>query len=350
MGHRRSVAIGMVAAVLLAAIPVAPVAARRGASEPAAQRCTITGTERADTLRGTRGRDVICGLGGADTIRGLAGDDVVIGGPGPDRIAGGPGRDEILGGTGADICAPDTRDTLLDTCPIDQAGPVLGPVDIPATIAAGERLVVRFTLQDAVGVDLAWVRLGGPMGWVPWCDFEGIATRVAGTPQDGTWERTCDLPANAVNGTYTAFIDGVDLFGNPVAGNGGISVDFAIAGGSDDNVAPAISDLVAPADPVRGVPWTMEWRATDPSGTAGAVAWMMRPNGGFADENGVIAVIYSDPYSERVAGTPEDGTWRQTIVFPSDAPAGTWSIWISRRDTLGNREMTEIGTVELRAP
>lgn len=335
--------------VVLSLPSVAVAAGPRAATATAApEDCTIVGTEGPDTLRGTAGPDVICGLGGPDTIRGLGGADTILGGPGPDRLAGGRGVDSIRSGPGADLCAPDPADVRRDACPIDAVGPSAIDTTVPDTVNAGETLVIRWHVADPAGVQLTWARVGGASGFVAWCEFEGLGTLVEGTPEDGTWERTCDVPADAVNGTYGIVFGGRDSLGNLLPEMAVRS--FEIVGGSGDADAPVISGFSAVGTPVRGEPFTVEWRATDETGVRYAIAWFAEPNGTFLGSNGMPAVTYTDPFSERIDGTAKDGTWRQTVTFPDSAPAGTWNVWISRRDTLGNGEMTLVATVELPAP
>jgi polar amino acid transport system substrate-binding protein len=92
-------------ALLVFLVVVAGLVGASGGSasdEAEAQRCTISGTNRADVLRGTRRADVICGRRGNDTIRGLRGNDTIDGGAGNDTIVGGDGRDLMVGGAGTD--------------------------------------------------------------------------------------------------------------------------------------------------------------------------------------------------------------------------------------------------------
>ena len=92
----------LVAAVMLAGIPVLSVAAPATADPFKVGTCTIVGTADDDVLTGTDGDDVICGLGGDDKITGDGGDDVLRGGGGADVVRGGPGDDTVAGGGGDD--------------------------------------------------------------------------------------------------------------------------------------------------------------------------------------------------------------------------------------------------------
>ena len=92
----------LLAAVILAGIPVLTVASPATAAPIKAGTCTIVGTADDDVLTGTDGDDVICGLGGDDKITGGGGDDVLRGGGGTDVVRGGPGDDTVAGGGGGD--------------------------------------------------------------------------------------------------------------------------------------------------------------------------------------------------------------------------------------------------------
>ena len=68
----------------------------------APEKCTMSGTRKADTLRGSNRADVICGRGGADKILGRGGKDTLRGQQGQDRLNGGGGFDACFGGRGTD--------------------------------------------------------------------------------------------------------------------------------------------------------------------------------------------------------------------------------------------------------
>ena len=95
----------LVAAVILAGIPVLSVAAPATADPFKEGICTILGTADDDVLTGTDGDDVNCGLGGDDKLAGQGGDDVLRGGGGVDIVRGGPGNDRVAGGRGSDRCS-----------------------------------------------------------------------------------------------------------------------------------------------------------------------------------------------------------------------------------------------------
>jgi Ca2+-binding RTX toxin-like protein len=112
---RRALAIGLLAAVLLA-LGAATLAVLAAITCPGG---SCLGTDDDDTLRGTAKVDLITGSGGADTISGgkgndrltgdgqldfaLDGTDTISGGDGNDNLTGFGGADLLVGGAGGDI-------------------------------------------------------------------------------------------------------------------------------------------------------------------------------------------------------------------------------------------------------
>ena len=98
------------AAVSTGEVPAATVEAASAASvetvscddDPTLVAGATLGTPGDDVLVGTADIDIIFGLGGDDELTGLDGDDILCGGDGDDIINGGDGADEMVGGDGAD--------------------------------------------------------------------------------------------------------------------------------------------------------------------------------------------------------------------------------------------------------
>jgi hypothetical protein len=340
--------------------PAAPAAA----GDPA---CTITGTPGNDRLVGTPRADVICGLGGNDTLIGNGGNDLLIGGPGNDtldggagrdvltgadgrdRLTGGPGNDTLTGGnhadtlratTSGDSCSDDPADTVTGSCTPDTTPPVISDLAI-AGAAAGSTMTVTLRLSDPSGVyqfeegDGAWMSIGGAPGWITeWCGFALVATRTAGSPTDGTYRATCAIPATAVNGTYSLFVSAADIHGNNTYAD---PVDFAIVNGSNDDDVPVISDLelsgevFAPGDEI-----TFTYRVTDETGVRYTVPWAFGPNGFLVNlATGRLWLEYAA--ATLVSGDARDGVYQVTLRLSEEAIAGTYTLWFSVGDTLGNR-------------
>ena len=369
-GRRRASVTAALASLLglfLFAIPA-------GAAAPAA--CTINGTPGADVLRGTAKADVICGLGGNDVIYGDGGNDVIRGGIGHDRIygdggndvisgeagndsvnggngndqlsggsgndalKGGAGSDQINPGTGADTCAADSADRVSGSCIVDRTGPAAAWIDVPSTVTAGETFTATFSLKDRSGIDPNSPNgtIGGAPGWITsWCGFPVMATLVSGTNADGVWAISCPVPANAVSDPYSLWISAQDSFGNA---SPRISADFEVVGGASDNKAPVISDVMIPTGAKPGETITISWRAADPSGVKDTpYPWVYRPAPQFG-------VIYGDGVEApvRTSGTATEGAYSQTITLPANSVKGTYAVYISVRDELGNKSYEQYGS------
>jgi len=331
--------------------------------------CTISGTPRADVLVGTSGNDVICGGGGNDTIRGGGGNDTIRGeggndtifaGAGNDRVSGGAGNDNLRGeagndalvggagrdsltsGAGNDSCAVDSADARLDECRLDADAPVISLPDIrPLEVQAGQTAVFQWTVTDPSGVESSWVSIGGPPGWVTeWCGFAVPGTAVSTTPSTTTFELRCPIPANAPSQTYTVFLSANDALGNGTTQQ--TQWDFVVVGGSSDTAAPGVTAVRSPQSVTVDVPFTVELDARDETGVAGVYVWLMLTPGGFADpQRGLYATSPSG--AALISGTAQAGTYSQEVSLATFAPPGTYAVWLSLRDTPGNRTFIDSG-------
>lgn len=314
-------------------------------------RCTISGTPRADVLVGTRGHDVICGGGGNDTIFGGAGHDREYGGAGNDTLRseagndsleGGVGRDSRTSGTGNDFCAVDSADARLDECRLDADAPVISIPDIrPLEYQAGQTAVFQWTVTDPSGVESSWASIGGPPGWVTeWCGFAVPGTAVSTTPTATTFELRCPIPVSAPSQTYTVFLSANDTLGNGTTQQ--TQWDFVVSGGSSDTDTPEITAIRAPQTVTVDTPFSVELDARDETGVAGVYVWMMLTPGGFADpQRGIYATSPSG--AGLMSGTAQEGTYNQEVTLAGFAPPGTYAIWLSLRDTPGNRTFIDSG-------
>ena len=52
-------------------------------------------------------------------------------------------------------------------------------------------------------------------------------------------------------------------------------------------------------------------------------------------------VDYGDLGVTRISGNGFDGVYSQTVRFTESSPIGTYTIWFSRRDSVGNRTIDE---------
>lgn len=226
------------------------------------------------------------------------------------------------------------------------APPTISDILIPATIRPGETLTMSWRVVAPAGLDTivtdtlgtapgTWARIGGPPGWITWCPFTMYTTRVSGTATDGRYETSCVLPAALPNGVYSVFISALDVEGQRAENNGADT--FTVVGGSDDASPPTVSEVtVSPALPVAGEAITIAWRARDETGVAGVIPWAFGPNGRLTDDAGALWLGYDT--GVLVSGDERDGRYEVTLPVSANAAPGTYVIWFSVRDVLGNRE------------
>ena len=299
----------------------------------------LTGGPTDDTVSGGTGNDQITGGGGNDLLSGNEGSDSLNGGLGDDRLNGGAAPDVIDPGAGSNTCGSDTSDSMRGPCAIDTTGPIINNIVVPNVVTAGTTVTFTWRVRDASGLDNTNMRFGGYSGWITsWCGFVTVAERVSGTASDGTYRATCDIPANAVNGSYTVFLSASDMFGNNAAWDASSQFDFSVAGGSADGSPPAVSDLSVRVD---GGSVVVRWRAIDPSGVAGQSAWLAHNVYSFASVAGPYFVYNA---ANLVAGTTFDGVYEQRIDRRAITPNGTFTVWLTLIDTLGNKSFDQTAT------
>ncbi len=308
----------------------------------------IAGGGGNDSLSGNVGNDVINGGLGNDRANGDAGNDMISGNEGSDRLNGGVGNDSLSGGaapdvidpgTGSNTCGFDTSDSMRGECTIDRTGAVITDVVVPEVVTAGRTVTFTWRAVDTGGVVNTNMRFGGYSGWITsWCDFVVVADLVSGTAVDGTYQASCAVPANAVNGSYTVFLTASDMFGNNSAWDSSTQFDFVVDGGAADGAPPSVSDIEARVD---GGSVVVRWHATDSSGVAGQSAWAAHNVYSFASVQG--------PYFEYnavvlVEGDATDGVYEQRIDRRSISPDGTYTVWLTTIDSLGNKSFAQTGT------
>lgn len=369
----------------VAALAPTPAGAQSTTTTSAGAVCTITGTAGNDRLVGTAGNDVICGLGGNDTILGNGGNDVIDGGAGNDVIDGGAGNDRLTGAAGndtvnggagndtadagagrdtvnggagvdqltggtdpdrltataGDTCAPDLADQISGPCVVDTTAPVISEISVPATVTAGSTLTVSWRVTDPSGVGTingngpaTLFSVGGAPGFLRWCEPFTRVPLASGTAFDGRYQVSCQVPANAVNDTYSVFIVSVDAFGNRASSDW--VVNFQVVGGSSDSAAPVVSELsTSAATYAPGAPVTFRWRATDATGVSNIMPWVFGPNGLLVNGNGALWTSIGE--TRLVSGTPTDGIYEVTQNLLVDAAPGTYRVWLAGSDVVGNR-------------
>jgi hypothetical protein len=192
-------------------------------------------------------------------------------------------------------------------------------------------------VSDDAGVQAVYGSIGGAPGWVTeWCGFR-IPTQLAlGSAKSGTYKLSCTIPQNAVNEKYTLFVGAVDMMGHTTEQQ----IDFEVVGGSEDNRTPEIKNIAIPETVVADQTFTIKVAATDDSGVAGIWMWLLLEGGGFSNERGIYA-FGSVPQTNFY--TPVDCIITQDFVFDPLDPLGTYHLWISKRDAVGNREFVDSG-------
>ena len=318
---------------------------------------TLVGNAGDDTLIGGSGNDRLDGQVGHDTMTGEGGTDVLIGGDGDDSLNGGAGRDQVRPGNGDNYCAPDASDTTVGRCRVDRNPPVFAPMALTRSVSAGDAVVFEWAVEDESPIDMSWVFIGGPPGWVTeWCGFAIIATPIASVSSSSaisstTFQVECAIPANAVNGEYFIEIHAADVFGNYAIPQ---RIVLMVENGSSDDDAPVISELAASATVVStSDPLTISWRLDDETGISGTGVWMAKDGYSFADPTG-LGPYASYTLAEGVVISDASGLgvamqYTQQIVWNAHAGPGVYTVWMSVRDTLGNRDFVQTNiTVEIR--
>ena len=312
---------------------------------------TVTSSSGNDVICGSNGADVIDGGAGNDTILGFNGNDNLVGGDGNDRLTGGEGNDSLSGGTGNDslqggtgtdnlnpgagtnYCALDNADPIVGQCTIDGNGPAISSTSV---VSAASLITFRWAFSDLSGVDSSWIKIGGSPGWITWCGFPIMGQLSSVANGISTFTANCQIPATAVNGVYTVYFDGVDVFGTPAKQT---TVDFRITAGVTDAIAPVTTNVtVVGGNPATRQPITITWKSTDSSGVDGVMTWVALEGGGFANGSGQAYFEYGA--TTRTSGTALDGTYQQVITPNAITVPGNYSIWISARDIYGNKDFS----------
>lgn len=226
-------------------------------------------------------------------------------------------------------------------------GPVISDIAVPGAVTAGATLSASWTVSDPGGLPdsrqpTSWMTVGGASGWVDWCAFPVEASFVSGTSTQARYTASCDVPLSVPDGTYSVFINAADAEGNPSEwGAGG---EFTIVGGSSDNAAPRVTFVsIAPAtmtpggDLRPGVDIVVRWRASDESGVSYVAPWVFGPNGLLVDPATGQPWLSPRAPGTLVSGTPTDGVYEAVLSVSSSAPEGTYQLWFSAGDTLGNK-------------
>ena len=221
--------------------------------------------------------------------------------------------------------------------------PVISEVSTPAPVmSAGGDVVISWRVESTAGIGTypdvdgprvaTWIKLAGVNGWATWCGFPVAAQRVSGDDVSGTYAATCRIPADTPNGGYTAYIEALDRAGSYAEQQ---SVWFNVIGGSGDFSVPVVGNVSVDRLAGPGQDVTIAWDATDESGVAYLVPWVAGPNGRFVDDAGIPWAGFVT--GSRVAGTDRDGRWSATLPLAVGAEPGTYTVYFSVGDVVGNR-------------
>ena len=168
----------------------------------------------------------------------------------------------------------------------------------------------------------------------------GILVRTAGTPQDGMWTGTVQVPQFATAGTWQlSSVQVLDFAGNnaqivtAVLASNGFPTDVVVTSNPDTqaptvvgvNVSPATFDVSSTDQTL-----TVDLQVTD--NLAGAALTPCGPN----DFSNFAVVLRSPSGAQNrwlwsstfslISGTRLNGVWRGTGVMPRFSEAGTWRI------------------------
>ena len=225
----------------------------------------------------------------------------------------------------------------------------ISSVVVPSQVDAGQPLVVRFRAENTALINTPVVFIGGPSGWVTsWCGFGSAAVRVSGDEVDGQYEFSCLIPPNAPIGDYIVQIGCECVF--PSYDDDPYDpwqyFSFKVVGGSTDSSAPEILDVaissltVSPGDTLE-----IQTLARDESGIAFVFAWVEGPNGRITNDAGLPWIVDFGtgdiPSEQDMNGNV---LFFQTVQLRSDAQSGTYRIWYSVADSIGNREALYSGS------
>ncbi|MBU6255907.1 MAG: hypothetical protein KGN04_00570 [Chloroflexi bacterium] len=213
---------------------------------------------------------------------------------------------------------------------------------VPTEVSAGAPLVIKFRMVDPAGAQSPVAFIGGPSGWVStWCGFGMLATLVSGNDNDGVYEVSCLIPASAPNAEYQVFLGCECMFADGRSAMGvGTGFSFRVVGGSSDAAAPEILVVtISSASIAAGGTIDITTTARDESGIVYVVAWVEGPNGRITDDAGV-------PWAKEMGLTTitsrdiGDGRMEfvQTVTMREDATSGTYRVWYSVGDLIGNRD------------
>ena len=118
---------------------------------------------------------------------------------------------------------------------------------------------------------------------------------------------------------------------------------FTVTGGASDSRAPKVENVDMPKSVSSGEEFSMTLGVTDETGVNGVYGFFMLDGGGFASYTGNGSHVNAKGAAELVNGSTRDGDYRQSFKFSDKAPAGSYTLWLSLRDELGNKTFEGTG-------
>ncbi|MFM8268312.1 MAG: hypothetical protein ACKOA2_09865 [Ilumatobacteraceae bacterium] len=223
------------------------------------------------------------------------------------------------------------------TSPGEQTSPVISEVDVPTVVTAGQTFFVRWRAADPDLISSTGVTIGWASGLYSACGIGTPGRLESGTLVDGNWVFTCTMPVNAVSTEYSVKVNAQDTFGN-LSESGWFN--FTVVGGNPDASPPTYSNVTVVSGAQLGAVLTVTWTLVDASGVESAVMWIAGPSGGFTDPAGNRYALYDTMViSSNCVG--DTCSYTQTVQLSSTSPAGSYSLWVSATDTLGNKVLEE---------
>ena len=214
-------------------------------------------------------------------------------------------------------------------------------VRVPAEVQAGTALVIRFRMTDPSGYQTPMAFVGGPSGWIStWFGVGLAAVRVSGDQRDGEYEISALVPVNAPSAGYIVRIGCECKFPDASGDSLFVTYPFDVVGGSSDVRVPEIGRAQITSVGVIRPGGTLEVTtlAKDESGIAYVVAWVDGPNGRTTNDAGQPWA--SDMGLDSVIRSQAANGWEQfvqTITLRDDATPGSYRLWFSVGDSIGNR-------------
>ena len=214
-------------------------------------------------------------------------------------------------------------------------------VRVPAEVQAGTALVIRFRMTDPSGYQTPMAFVGGPSGWIStWFGVGLAAVRVSGDQRDGEYEISALVPVNAPSAGYIVRIGCECKFPDASGDSLFVTYPFDLVGGSSDVRVPEIGRAQITSVGVIRPGGTLEVTtlAKDESGIAYVVAWVDGPNGRTTNDAGQPWA--SDMGLDSVIRSQAANGWEQfvqTITLRDDATPGSYRLWFSVGDSIGNR-------------